>query len=229
MLLSLKFVRHIALYSVLLVASILIQTSLPDELRRFAPFCMAIPSSARRSLRMAGHVLATLVEAVSRADSCPRWNVQTRKYRFTLISFCSNHHWHIAGSCGSKAKRSRFKLRSELSRNQNLSRQLITAERSVRRDIARELHGEIGRNITAIRTQANIIKRVDAAENECSLCGHDWVIMLWMLPNDTTKRLLTKLRPKMLDDLDLKDSVGVAHTGNGVFRSRRWYPAKLAR
>lgn len=47
-------IRHIALYSVLLVASILIQTSLPDELRRFAPFCMAIPIILLMvSLRMA--------------------------------------------------------------------------------------------------------------------------------------------------------------------------------
>lgn len=103
------------------------------------------------------------------------------------------------------AERPNSKLRSELSRNQNLSRQLITAEESVRRDIARELHDEIGQNITAIRTQANIIKRVDAAEMSVRCAGT--IESLSLNVYDTTKRLLTKLRPKMLDDLDLKDSV----------------------
>ncbi|MGU3847687.1 signal transduction histidine-protein kinase/phosphatase UhpB, partial [Vibrio diabolicus] len=48
-----------------------------------------------------------------------------------------------------KQKDLNHKLRGELARNQNLSRQLIKAEESVRRDIARELHDEIGQNITA--------------------------------------------------------------------------------
>ncbi|MEZ9531734.1 histidine kinase, partial [Vibrio sp. 10N.286.51.F4] len=65
----------------------------------------------------------------------------------------------LLGLAVQKQKDLNSKLRSELSRNQNLSRQLVTAEESVRRDIARELHDEIGQNITAIRTQASIIKR----------------------------------------------------------------------
>ncbi|HAS8092385.1 TPA: signal transduction histidine-protein kinase/phosphatase UhpB, partial [Vibrio vulnificus] len=95
--------------------------------------------------------------------------------------------------------------RGELSRNQTLSRQLIQAEESVRRDVARELHDEIGQNITAIRTQASIIKRIDNLEMNIR-CA-DTIEQLSLNVYDTTKRLLSKLRPKMLDDLDLKESV----------------------
>lgn len=67
------------------------------------------------------------------------------------------------------------------------------------------MHDEIGQNITAIRTQASIIKRIDAAE--MSVRCADTIETLSLNVYDTTKRLLTKLRPKMLDDLDLKESV----------------------
>lgn len=104
-----------------------------------------------------------------------------------------------------KQKALNQKLSGELTRNQTLSRQLIQAEESVRRYVARELHDEIGQNITAIRTQANIIKRVDNVEMS-TRCA-DMIESLSLNVYDTTKHLLSKLRPKMLDDLDLKESV----------------------
>ncbi|MFL7049498.1 signal transduction histidine-protein kinase/phosphatase UhpB, partial [Vibrio cyclitrophicus] len=198
-------IRHIALYSVLLVASILIQTSLPDELRRFAPFCMAIPIillAVRYGWQ--GALLATLLNSVALIAA----HSGTSKLEITdlLLSLSAQTITGILlGLAVQKQKDLNSKLRSELSRNQNLSRQLITAEESVRRDIARELHDEIGQNITAIRTQASIIKRVDAAEMSVRCAGT--IESLSLNVYDTTKRLLTKLRPKMLDDLDLKDSV----------------------
>lgn len=198
-------IRHIALYSVLLVASILIQTSLPDELRRFAPFCMAIPIillAVRYGWQ--GALLATLLNSVALIAA----HSGTSKLEITdlLLSLSAQTITGILlGLAVQKQKDLNSKLRSELSRNQNLSRQLVTAEESVRRDIARELHDEIGQNITAIRTQASIIKRVDAAEMSVRCAGT--IESLSLNVYDTTKRLLTKLRPKMLDDLDLKDSV----------------------
>ena len=198
-------IRHIALYSVLLVASILIQTSLPDELRRFAPFCMAIPIillAVRYGWQ--GALLATLLNSVALIAA----HSGTSKLEITdlLLSLSAQTITGILlGLAVQKQKDLNAKLRSELSRNQNLSRQLVTAEESVRRDIARELHDEIGQNITAIRTQASIIKRIDAAEMSVRCAGT--IESLSLNVYDTTKRLLTKLRPKMLDDLDLKDSV----------------------
>ena len=147
-------IRHIALYSVLLVASILIQTSLPDELRRFAPFCMAIPIillAVRYGWQ--GALLATMLNSVALIAA----HSGTSKLEITdlLLSLSAQTITGILlGLAVQKQKDLNSKLRSELSRNQNLSRQLVTAEESVRRDIARELHDEIGQNITAIRTQA---------------------------------------------------------------------------
>lgn len=198
-------IRHIALYSLLFIASIIIQTSLPEELRRFAPFCMAIPIillAVRYGWQ--GALLATLFNSV--ALIAAHSGVSKLEITDLLLSLSAQTITGILlGLAVQKQKDLNHKLRSELSRNQNLSRQLITAEESVRRDIARELHDEIGQNITAIRTQANIIKRIDAAE--MSVRCADTIEILSLNVYDTTKRLLTKLRPKMLDDLDLKESV----------------------
>ncbi len=44
-------------------------------------------------------------------------------------------------------------LQSELARNRRLAERLLETEESVRRDVARELHDDIGQTITAIRTR----------------------------------------------------------------------------
>jgi two-component system sensor histidine kinase UhpB len=55
-------------------------------------------------------------------------------------------------------------LQNELARNHRLAERLLETEESVRRDVARELHDDIGQTITAIRTQAGIVQRL-APEN----------------------------------------------------------------
>ncbi|OAJ92587.1 signal transduction histidine-protein kinase/phosphatase UhpB [Vibrio bivalvicida] len=198
-------VRHIVLYTVLLIASILIQTSLPDELKRFAPFCMAIPIIVL-ALRYGwqGAFLATMLNSI--ALIAARSGVSNLEITDLLLSLSAQTLTGIMlGLAVQKQKDLNHKLRGELSRNQTLSRQLIQAEESVRKDIARELHDEIGQNITAIRTQASIIKRIDNAEMN-TRCANT-IESLSLNVYDTTKNLLSKLRPKMLDDLDLKESV----------------------
>ncbi|HHX8522223.1 TPA: signal transduction histidine-protein kinase/phosphatase UhpB [Vibrio diabolicus] len=198
-------VRHIVLYALLLIGSILVQTSLPEELKRFAPFCMAIPIIVL-ALRYGwqGALLATMLNSI--ALIAARSGVSNLEITDLLLSLSAQTITGIMLGLGvQKQKDLNHKLRGELARNQNLSRQLIKAEESVRRDIARELHDEIGQNITAIRTQANIIKRVNNAETSVG-CA-DTIEGLSLNVYDTTKRLLSKLRPKMLDDLDLKESV----------------------
>lgn len=44
-------------------------------------------------------------------------------------------------------------LQNELARNHRLAERLLETEESVRRDVARELHDDIGQTITAIRTR----------------------------------------------------------------------------
>jgi two-component system sensor histidine kinase UhpB len=47
-------------------------------------------------------------------------------------------------------------LQSELARNRRLAERLLETEESVRRDVARELHDDIGQTITAIRTRPGL-------------------------------------------------------------------------
>ncbi|MCG6211646.1 signal transduction histidine-protein kinase/phosphatase UhpB [Vibrio furnissii] len=198
-------VRHILLYSSLFIASILLQTSLPDELRRFAPFCLAIPIILLAfRYGWQGALLATLLNSV--ALIAARSGVSNLEITDLLLSLTAQSLTGILlGMAVQRQKDLNLKLRSELTRNQNLARQLITAEESVRKEIARELHDEIGQNITAIRTQASIIKRSEpeAISFHCA----DTIENLSLNVYDTTKSLLTKLRPKTLDDLNLTDAV----------------------
>ncbi len=197
-------IRHIVFYAVLLIGSILVQTSLPEELKRFAPFCMAIPIIVL-ALRYGwqGALLATMLNSI--ALIAARSGVSNLEITDLLLSLSAQTITGIMLGLAVQSKRSQPQTAWRAIRNQNLSRQLIEAEESVRRDIARELHDEIGQNITAIRTQANIIKRIDNAEMSAH-CA-DTIEGLSLNVYDTTKRLLSKLRPKMLDDLDLKESV----------------------
>lgn len=97
-------------------------------------------------------------------------------------------------------------LSKELYRNQSLSQQLVRAEESVRKEVARELHDEIGQSITAIRTQASIIKRTEQAQMRED--SANTIESLSLNVYDTTKRLLSKLRPQSLDDLQLLEAIG---------------------
>ena len=198
-------VRHILLYSVLLIASIFVQTSLPEEFARFAPFCMAIPIIVLAfRYGWQGALLATMLNSIALISA--RSGVSKLEITDLLLSLSAQTLTGIMlGLAIQKQKALNQKLSGELTRNQTLSRQLIQAEESVRRYVARELHDEIGQNITAIRTQANIIKRVDNVEMS-TRCA-DMIESLSLNVYDTTKHLLSKLRPKMLDDLDLKESV----------------------
>lgn len=86
-------------------------------------------------------------------------------------------------------------------RNRALTQQLISSEESIRQEIARELHDQIGQNITAIRTQASILKRLNPHSQEqknANIIEH-----LSLNIYDTVKGLLNRLRPRVLDDLPL--------------------------
>ncbi|SON53374.1 signal transduction histidine-protein kinase/phosphatase UhpB [Vibrio tapetis] len=197
--------RHVFLYAVLFVLSIALQVGLPEELRRFAPFCLAIPIILLAfRYGWQGALLGTLLNSV--ALIAARSGVSNMEVTDLLLSLSAQSLTGILLGIGIQRQRDlNVQLRDELSRNQNLSRQLIKAEESVRKDIARELHDEIGQNITAIRTQASIIKRVERT-NMGERCA-DLIESLSLNVYDTTKGLLTKLRPKTLDDFGLREAV----------------------
>lgn len=198
-------IRDILFYSALFIGSIVLQTTLPDALRRFAPFCLAIPIILLAfRYGWQGALLATLLNSV--ALIAARSDVSNLEITDLLLSLLAQTLTGILlGMAVQRQKDLNRKLRSELQRNKKLARQLISAEESVRKEIARELHDEIGQNITAIRTQANIIKRT-APEKIGMQCANT-IEQLSLNVYDTTKNLLLKLRPKMLDDLNLQNAI----------------------
>ena len=97
-------------------------------------------------------------------------------------------------------------LQNELVRNQRLAERLLETEESVRREVARELHDDIGQTITAIRTQAGIVQRL--APNSASVRQSGQLIeQLSLGVYDSVRRLLGRLRPRQLDDLTLEQAV----------------------
>ncbi|WED24957.1 signal transduction histidine-protein kinase/phosphatase UhpB [Vibrio sp. JC009] len=194
--------QHIALYAVLFAASIAVQIGLPSDMRSFAPFCLAIPIVLLAyRYGWQGALIGTLLNSVVLIAA--RGSISQLEITDLLLSLSAQSLTGIILGVGVQKQRDlNEQLRKELSRNQNLSTQLVKAEESVRREIARELHDEIGQNITAIRTQANIIKRVNnvSASEQCA----STIEKLSLNVYDTTKGLLSRLRPKILDDLGIK-------------------------
>lgn len=104
-----------------------------------------------------------------------------------------------------RLKQANHKLAAELDSKQLLARQLVHVEESIRKSVARELHDEIGQNITAIQIQAMLAKRL--AKDEQSDKIADTTNQLAMRIHASTRQLLTQLRPHALDELGLENAI----------------------
>ncbi len=85
------------------------------------------------------------------------------------------------------------KLARELNNKQHLARQLVQVEEDIRKSVARELHDEIGQNITAIQIQAMLADRTTQEENTKNIA--EAIHSLSMRIHSSTRQLLTQLRP----------------------------------
>lgn len=97
------------------------------------------------------------------------------------------------------------RLARELREKQTLARQLVSVEEQIRKSVARELHDEIGQNITAIQIQSMLAQRLaedDAARNAASS-----IQSLAMRIHHSTRQLLKQLRPHILDELGLEHAI----------------------
>ncbi|MDG6895089.1 signal transduction histidine-protein kinase/phosphatase UhpB [Volucribacter amazonae] len=197
--------RHISLYILLFLVNIYIQMKLPITFSRFSIFCLAIPIILLAfHYGWQGALLATLLNSIALIATNHNFsNIEVSDLLLTLsaqtvtgifLGLAIQHQRDLHQS-----------ITTELLKNKLLTKQLINTEEAIRKEIARELHDEIGQNITAIRTQANIIKRLDKAK-----ITENYINMIELLSSnvyDTTKSLLNRLRPKLLDDLDLYQSI----------------------
>ncbi|CDG17423.1 signal transduction histidine-protein kinase/phosphatase UhpB [Xenorhabdus doucetiae] len=217
--------KPIILYTLLFILNIIIQVGLPNELRYFAPFCLAIPIILLAfRYGWQGAVVGTLLNSI--ALIAARSGVSNLEITDLLLSLLAQTLTGIMlGMAVQRQRDLNAQLKRQLYRNHSLSRQLVKAEESVRREIARELHDEIGQNITAIRTQANIIQRVEVAPISAN-CAKT-IESLSLNVYDTTKGLLSWLRPKILDDLGLKEAIeqllrDMEFDAHGIFVEIHW-------
>ncbi|MCY9856053.1 signal transduction histidine-protein kinase/phosphatase UhpB [Vibrio mediterranei] len=104
-----------------------------------------------------------------------------------------------------RLKQANHKLAAELESKQQLARQLVHVEENIRKSVARELHDEIGQNITAIQIQSMLAKRLasDARSDKIA----DTINQLAMRIHASTRQLLTQLRPHALDELGLENAI----------------------
>lgn len=97
------------------------------------------------------------------------------------------------------------RLARELAVKQNLARQLVSVEEQIRKSVARELHDEIGQNITAIQIQSMLAQRL--AEDEQAKSAATSIQSLAMRVHHSTRQLLKQLRPHILDELGLEHAI----------------------
>jgi len=99
----------------------------------------------------------------------------------------------------------RQRLESELAARRALTEQLIRSEEDTRKNLARELHDEIGQNITAIQIQSQFVKR--APDTAQTLEAANQINLLARRIHHSTRLLLRQLRPPALDELAFKDAL----------------------
>lgn len=197
--------KHIFSYICLFLLNIFIQVYTPEEFHRFALFFLAIPIIVLAySYGWQGALLGTLLNSIALIASIGNFSSGELTDLFLSIS-AQTLTGIFLGLAIQRQRDLNQSLTLELNRNRDLTRKLINTEESIRQAISRELHDEIGQNITAIRTQASIMKRLDPSPKIEQVSST--IEQLSLNIYDTTKGLLNRIRPKMLDDVDLQQAI----------------------
>ncbi|WP_424407171.1 signal transduction histidine-protein kinase/phosphatase UhpB [Pasteurella sp. PK-2025] len=194
--------KHIVVYTLLLILNILIQTYLPEEFNRFSLFFLAIPIILLAYYYgWQGALLGSLINSVALIASTQHFS--HLDLTDLLLSLCTQTITGIfLGLAIQRQRELNQHLGMELKRNRSLTHQLISSEENIRKELARELHDQIGQNITAIRTQANILKRLNPQAREQQ--SATMIEQLSLNIYDSVRGLLNRLRPRVLDDLPLQ-------------------------
>ena len=116
-------------------------------------------------------------------------------------------------------------LRTGRERLRELSRRIVELQETERREIARELHDEVGQTLTALSINLNIIENLVPKEVLAKL--KDRIDDSQKLVEETMMRVrdvMARLRPPVLDDYGL---VAALNWYNGQFMKRNGIPAAL--
>ncbi|WP_057084228.1 signal transduction histidine-protein kinase/phosphatase UhpB [Dickeya solani] len=196
--------RHLLWYLLLFVVSLWLQLGLPAELSRFTPFCLALPFIALAwHYGWQGALIATLMNAIALIAS-QTWHEHPVDLLLSLLA--QSLTGLLLGAGIQRLRELNLSLQNQLARNRRLAERLLATEEYVRRDVARELHDDIGQTITAIRTQASILQRL-APENHGVRQSGALIEQLSLGVYDSVRRLMGRLRPRQLDDLTLEQAV----------------------
>ncbi|HEJ9662829.1 TPA: MASE1 domain-containing protein [Proteus mirabilis] len=98
-----------------------------------------------------------------------------------------------------------LRLEQELHARRALMEQLVHTEEDVKKAIARELHDEIGQNITAIQIQSMLVKR--SADNDKTRQSGEQIERLAQQIHQSTRQLLRQLRPPILEEMSLEKAL----------------------
>ncbi|GAB4590479.1 MULTISPECIES: signal transduction histidine-protein kinase/phosphatase UhpB [Edwardsiella] len=193
--------RHIGAYLLLFALSLWLQhLAQHAELRRFVPFCLAIPivfMSYRYGWQ--GALLATLLNGVVLIATEPQG---VAPHRDLLLSLLAQSLTGMLLGAGIERQRDlNRQLSQRLEENRSLARSLVMAQETTRREIARELHDEVGQTITVIRTQAGIIRRL--SDEPRLLASAEAIENYALRVYDGVHELLAQLWPASLSNLPL--------------------------
>ncbi|WP_338804592.1 MASE1 domain-containing protein [Xenorhabdus griffiniae] len=99
----------------------------------------------------------------------------------------------------------RARLEKELIARYTLMENLVHIEEDIRKNIARELHDEIGQNITAIQIQSTLVKRT--AHSPLVIKSAEQIKYLSQQIHQSTRQLLRELRPPALDEISFEQAI----------------------
>lgn len=196
--------RHLLWYLLLFTLSLGLQLGLPGELARFTPFCLALPIMALAwRYGWQGALMATLMNAIALIAG---QTLHDHAVDLLLSLLAQSLTGLLLGAGIQRLRDLNAELSQQLTRNRQLTERLVETEEQVRREVARELHDDIGQTITAIRTQATILPRLLPGQERVAASSRQ-IEQLSLDVYDAVRRLLGRLRPRQLDDLSLSAAV----------------------
>lgn len=197
--------HHILWFLLLFALSIWLQYYVSEMgLYLFAPLCLAIPivfMAYRYGWQ--GAVVATLLNGVVMVINSP---AELDSHRDLLLSLLMQSLTGLLLGAGIQRQRElNQQLQMRLNENRELAKALVVAEEHARRDVARELHDEVGQTMTVIRTQASIINRL-SKEPKISTSA-EMIETQALRVYDGVHDILAKLWPAALNNLPLSAAV----------------------
>jgi two-component system sensor histidine kinase UhpB len=141
-----------------------------------------------------------------RADGEYRWflirTVPLRNEQGKIVK------WYGTGTDIEDRRRADEAMRANARKLQALTRRLVELQEKERRDIARELHDQVGQTLTAMQIDVGLIrKRLDEHDDPLIRARNEDSLQLVESAFKAVRNVMYELRPPMLDDYGLVASL----------------------